>query len=207
MASSYIDESVRGDPSEDGRDRSMGGFVPNNDLGRDLEDTPVTRLVGAPADADALSCPHDHTECFACAFTSKRIASDPFNGSEVQDAYDDMMKLITENYSNGISNPELVKLVYAFYEREIRPLGDFQQWTMTSISRHILYHTNDEDVIMQEGTNIYYSQIQSLRNKTWIENISDGTFEPNTRNIALLHTLVRGLGDHLTKKKARKIDK
>ena len=207
MASSYIDESVRGDPGGEERSRSEGGFVPNNDLGRDLEDAPTTRLVGAPADADAINCADDHTECFACTFTNKKKTADPFNGSEVQDAYDDMMRLINDNYSKGISNPELVKLVHAFYEREIRPMGDFPQWTRASISRHILYHTNDEDIIMQEGTNIYYSQIQSMRDKTWTLNISDGTCEPNLRQIALLDKLIRGLDDHLVKKKARKIDK
>jgi hypothetical protein len=57
---------------------------------------------------------------------------------------------------------------------------------------------------MQEATAILYSQIQSVRNKTWIENTADGTIEPHSKNILLMDKLIRGLGDHLTKKKNRK---
>lgn len=205
MASSYVDGSVRSERSGDVMSRGeRDQFVPNGELG----EPPSIRLVRAPADADALDCEDkDGGECFACAFTNNKKIEDVFNSSEVQDAYDDMMRLINDNYAKGISNPELIKLVYAFYEREIRQLCDFPEWTKTSISRHLLYHTNNEDVLMQEATNMLYSQIQSLRTKTWIQNVNDGTIEPNHKNIALLSNLIRGLDDHLVKKKARKVDK
>ena len=103
-----------------------------------------------------------------------------------------------------MSNPELVELVHAYYEREIRPLGEFPEWTKRCIARHFLVHTNDEDVLMQEATAILYSQIQSVRNKTWVENAADGTIEPHHKNILLMDKLIRGLGDHLTRKKNRK---
>jgi hypothetical protein len=202
MSSSYVDHSARGDGGQQ-RSHERRNFVPNEELG----EPPSLRLVRAPADADTLDCDDFESECFACAFTNKKKPEDPFNASEVQDAYEDMMRLISENYSRGVSNPELVKLVYAFYEREIRQLGDFPEWTLSSISRHMLYHTNNEDVLMQEATNMLYSQIQSLRSKTWVKNDSDGTCEPVHKNICLLDKLIRGLDDHLVKKKARKVDK
>ena len=178
-----------------------GGFVPNDELGE-----PTSRLVRAPADVDALDYAGGEDEpCFACRFAKRKDESaDPFNGGEVSDAYDDMMRLVDENYGKGVSNPELVELVHAYYEREIRPLGNFPEWTRRSIARHFLVHVNDEDVLMQEATAMLYSQLQSVRNKTWIENAADGTIEPHHKNIILMEKLIRGLGDHLTKKKNRK---
>ena len=188
---------------ESENERRREGFVPNEDLGE-----PSSRLVRAPADADALDCDDKGDVCFACNFVKQNSKIvDPFNGSESSDAYDDLMNLISDNYSKGISNPNLVEMIFVFYEREVRPLGNYPEWTRNSISRHLLYHTNNEDVLMQEATSILYSQIQSIRNKTWVENAQDGTLEPHHKNIFLMDKLIRGLGDHLTEKKSRKTDK
>jgi hypothetical protein len=209
MASSYVDPSARANSgggssarggASFGNDIGRDGFVPNAELGE-----ATARLVRAPADVDALDYGGNEEPCFACEFAKRKDKeTDPFNGGEVSDAYDDMMSLVTENYGKGISNPELFRLVQAFYEREIRPLGDFPEWSTKSIARHFLVHANDEDVLMQEATAILYSQIQSVRSKTWIENTADGTIEPHSKNIILMEKLIRGLGDHLTKKKNRK---
>lgn len=183
---------------EQGGDSGREGFVPNEDLGET-----TVRLVRAPADADAIEWSHGGGPCFACAFIKKKeTAKDPFNDDDVRDAYTDLMRLAQENYAR-MSNPELVRLVHGFYEKEIRPLG-FDEWTTTSISRHFLFHTKDEDTLMQEATDILYSQIQSLRSRTWCENTLDQTVEPHHKNIATLERLIRALGDHLTKKKNRK---
>jgi len=183
-----------------GRGVLGGGFVPNEELGE-----PTSRLVRAPADVDAFDYGGEEEPCFACRFAKRKDeTADPFNGGEVSDAYDDMMRLVEENYGKGVSNPELVELVHAYYEREIRPLGNFPEWTKRTIARHFLVHTNDEDVLMQEATAMLYSQIQSVRIKTWVENAADGTIEPHHKNIFLMEKLIRGLGDHLTKKKNRK---
>jgi hypothetical protein len=220
MASSYVDPAARDDegrrngsysggwlgsrsansgesnpPSGSGR-RPQEQFIPNEALG---EETP--RFTRAPADADALEWSESGGTCFACTFVKKKkTLDDPFNGGEVQDAYDELMELMQDNYAK-ISDPELVKLVHGFYEREIRPLG-YDEWTPECIARHILFHTNDEDTIMHEVTKILYSQIQSLRSKTWT--VSEGRCEPCHKNITTLERLIRGLGDHLTKKKNRK---
>jgi|AntAceMinimDraft_1070359.scaffolds.fasta_scaffold09742_2 hypothetical protein len=171
-------------------------FYPNEQLG---EETP--RLVRAPADADAIEWSESGGTCFACTFIKKTgDLEDPFNGAEAHDAYDEMMSLIQDNYGK-VSDPELVKLVHGFYEHEIRPLG-YDEWTQASIARHILFHTNDEDTIMHEITKILYSQIQSLRSKTWT--VVEGRCEPCNKNILMMDRLIRGLGDHLTKKKNRK---
>jgi hypothetical protein len=175
-----------------------GGFVANEELGE-----PSTRPVRAPADADAIEWNDAGGACFACAFTKRKQETiDTFNEDEVQDAYADMIRLIADNYTR-MSNPELVKLIHAFYEREIRPLG-FDEWTHTSIARHIMFHTNDEDTIMQEMTTILYSQIQSLRSQTWVECSAEAKIDPSHKNILLLDRLCKSLGDHLAKKKLRK---
>ena len=219
MASSYVDPAAREDGErrrgaysagwsgadsareEGGSDSGREGFVANEDLGE-----PATvRMVHAPADADTVECSaNGGGHCFACRFVKKKSENDgdPFNDTEAKDAYDDMMRLIQDNYAR-VSNPELVRLVHDFFQREIRPLG-FDDWTPASISRHILFHTNDEDVLMQETTSILYSQIQSLRARTWTENTLDQTVEPHHKNILTMERLIRALGDHLTKKKNRK---
>ena len=104
-----------------------------------------------------------------------------------------------------MSNDELVNMVHEFYEREIRALGDYEEWTKESIFQHILYHTNDEDVQMHECNSILYAQIQALRHKTWIE--SDGEAEPHHKNIYLLDRLVKSLGDSITRRRTRQASK
>ena len=201
MASEFTDPSVY--ESRENSDRNQNNrFVPNDDLGEE----PTSRLVGAPADADAIEATEDGCVCFACAFTKMDAAKDmdPFNGTEARDAYADMLKLIEENYANGISNPRLVDMVYQFYEKEIRPLGQFGEWTKKSIARHLLYHTGNEDVLQQEMTNMMYAQIQSIRSRTWVESAHDGMLEPHHKNIQLLDRLVKSLGDHLAKRRAKK---
>lgn len=195
------DASFGGGDGGDSEGRRGEQFVPNEDLGEQA----TVRMVHAPADADAIEwSAHGGGPCFACAFVKKKDDKDgdPFNEMDAKDAYDDMMRLIQDNYAR-MSNPELVRLVHAFYQREIRPLG-FGEWTPASISRHVLFHTQDEDVLMQEATNILYSQIQSLRSRTWVENTLDQTLEPIHKNILTMERLIRSLGDHLTKKKTRK---
>ena len=200
MASSYVDPSRSSTREESSQNDPPVQFVPNEELGE-----PVSRLTRAPADADALDYGNEAEPCFACAFVKRRDDDeDPFNGAEVTDAYDDMMRLVSDNYSKGISNPELFRLVKNFYDREIRPLGDFPEWSVSSIARHFIFHTNDEDVLMQEATSMLFAQIQSVRAKTWVENGADNTVEPHHKNIFLMEKLIRGLGDHLTKKKNRR---
>lgn len=199
MASEFTDPSMY-----ESRDRGgdQNRFVDNEDLG----EPPTSRLVRAPTDADVIDANEDGCVCFACAFTKMDATkdADPFNGVEVQDAYQDMLKLVEEHYGNGVSNPQLVDMVYEFYEREIRPLGQFEEWTKKSIARHLLYHTGNEDVLQQEMTNMMYAQIQSIRSRTWVQSIHDGVCEPHHKNIQLLDRLVKSLGDHLAKRKAKK---
>jgi hypothetical protein len=187
-------DGLRGDEA---RNNARDEFVSNEELGE-----PVVRMMRAPADADAIDWCDDGGTCFACTFVKKKSeVADPFNDREAQDAYTDMMRLIRDNYTR-ISNPELVKLVDAFYQDQIQPLG-FGPWTSKSIARHLLFHTNDEDTLMQESTDMLYSQIQSLRTRTWFCN--DGVMEPHHKNIAAMERLIRSLDDHLTKKKNRKM--
>ena len=204
MATQYTDPSVhenRAQRQDEGeQDEINQGYIPNEELG----EPPSSRLVRAPADADAIDTNDSGGVCFACVYAKQQTAVNPFTAGDVRDAYDDMEKLISDNYSSGISNPHLIDLVYAFYEQEIRPIGDYGVWTKTSIGRHLLYHTNSEDVMTQESTNMLYSQVQSLRSKTWIENLADGSFEPHHKNLQLLEKMIRSLDDHLAKKKARK---
>ena len=78
----------------------------------------------------------------------------------------------------------------------------FGEWSKNSIYQHIVYHTNDEGVQLQECESILYSQIQSLRQKTWIET-EDG-LQPHHRNISLLDKLVKSFTDTVSKRKTRK---
>jgi hypothetical protein len=199
MASSFVDRSARDDGSEQsGRDPR--GFVPNRDLG---EDSSTTRLARAPGDADALDCSEDGTMCFACNFVKVKANSEPFNLTEAADAFGDLQKLITEQYTK-ISNPALVEQIFQFYNTEIRPLGDYGVWTRNSIGRHLLYHRSEEDVIMNEAVSMLYAQIQSLRTRTWSENTLEGTIEPHHKNLALLASLTKTLTDTLGKRKSLK---
>ena len=199
MASSLVDRSARDDGSEQsGRDPR--GFVPNRDLG---EDASSTRLTRAPGDADALDCSEDGTLCFACNFVKVKANSEPFNLTEAADAFGDLQKLITDQYTK-ISNPALVELIFQFYNTEIRPLGDYGVWTRNSIGRHLLYHRSEEDVIMNEAVGMLYAQIQSLRTRTWSENTLDGTIEPHHKNLALIASLTKTLTDTLGKRKTLK---
>jgi hypothetical protein len=201
MASSYVDRSMRDDASE-GSGRDPRGFVPNEDLG----EPPSTRLSRAPGDADALDCSEDGTVCFACAFVKIRADKDkdPFNLAEATDAYTDMQRLIDQHYSKGISNPALVDMIYAFYQKELRPLGDYPAWTKNSISRHLLYHRGDEEVMMNEAVNMLYAQIQSLRTRCWVVNDLDNTVEVHKSNMNLLASLTKTLTDTLAKRKSLK---
>jgi hypothetical protein len=199
MASSFVDRSARDDGSEQsGRDPR--GFVPNQDLG---EEPPTTKLSRAPGDADALDCSEDGTVCFACNFVKVKANSEPFNLTEAADAFGDLQKLITEQYMK-ISNPALVEMILEFYNDQIRPLGDYGPWTRNSIGRHLLYHRNDEDVIMNEAVSMLYAQIQSLRTRVWTENILDGCTEPHHKNLALMVSMTKALTDTLGKRKTLK---
>ena len=174
-----------------------GFFVPNEDLGEGS-----VRMVCAPADADVMDLSDGGGRCFACNFVKKKDnPEDPFNDGEMRDAYADMMRLQQDNYGK-MSTPELVNLIHDFYEREIRPMG-YEAWTKTSIARHILFHQNDEDVMMQETTDILYAQLQSIRSRTWCENTAEGTLEPHHKNLNAMLSIVKTLDDHLTKKKNR----
>jgi hypothetical protein len=198
MASSFVDRSVRDDASED-----RGGFVPNHELG---EEPPSTRLARAPGDADALETAEDGTVCFACNFVkanNNKDPKDPFNLAEATDAFTDLLTMIDTNYTK-ISNPALVEQIYAFYNAEIRPLGDYAPWTRNSIGRHLLYHRSDEEVILNEAVSILYAQIQSLRTRCWCENLLDGTIEPHKSNLNMLASLTKTLTDTLTKRKSLK---
>jgi hypothetical protein len=204
MATLYTDPSIHESREQDcsagNEEVNPRSFVANEDLG----EPPTTSLVKAPADADAVDGSDDGGVCFACAYTRQGREEDPFNAGETKDAYDDMLKLISDNYAKGISNPQLINMVFDYYEREIRSLGNFPFWSKKTIARHLLFHTNNEDIMMQEATSMLYSQIQSIRGRTWVENHMEGTVEPHHKNIFLLEKLIRGFGDHLTKKKARK---
>jgi hypothetical protein len=199
MANSYIDRSARDDMESEVSGRDPQGFIPNADLG----EPPTTRLRRAPGDSDALDCAEDGTTCFACSFIKIKAKSEPFNLAEATDAYSDLLKLITEHYTT-ISNPALVDMIFAFYEKEVRPLGDFPRWTRNSIGRHLLYHRHDEDIIMNEAVDMLYAQIQSLRTRCWVENILDGTIEVHSKNVATLNLLLKTLTDTLAKRKSLK---
>ena len=174
-----------------------GFFVPNEDLGE-----PGVKMVRAPADADMMDLSSSGGKCFACEFVNKKDeTNDPFNEGDVRDAFSDMTRLQRDNYGK-MSTPELVDMIYNFYEIEIRPMG-YQEWSRVSIARHILFHENDEDVMMQETTDMLYAQLQSLRSRTWCYNATENTTEPHHKNINTMLHVCRALGDHLTKKKNR----
>lgn len=180
-----------------GREGAEEFFVPNDELGEG-----TVRMVRAPADADVIDLSHHGGKCFACNFVKKKDnPDDPFNDGEMRDAYADMMRLQQDNYGK-MSTTELVNLIHDFYEKEIRPMG-YDEWTKTSIARHILFHQNDEDVMMQETTDMLYAQLQSIRSRTWCENTTEGTLEPHHKNINAMISIVKTLDDHLTKKKNR----
>lgn len=181
-------------------------FVPNEELG----EQGAGGLVAAPADFNAVCHLHRRgEECFACRYTHNKSTMDEavgcWNKDDLSDAFTEMRRLIAENYGRGISNEELVNMVYEFYETEIRrvsPDDMFGEWSKNSIYQHIVYHTNDEGVQLQECESILYSQIQSLRQKTWIET-EDG-LQPHHRNISLLDKLVKSFTDTVSKRKTRK---
>jgi len=199
MASSFVDDGARGYEGSEVSGRDPNGFVPNEELG----EPPTSRLARAPGDADALDCSEDGTVCFACSFVKTKAAADkdPFNLAEVDDAYGDLLKLIEENYAKGISNPALVDLIFKFYNEQINHSGDYPAWSKVSISRHLLYHRNDEDVMMNEAVNMLYAQIQSLRTRCWVEDLNDGTVTVHKSNMTLLASLTKCLTDTCGKRK------
>ena len=178
-------------------------FVPNESL-----DEPTAVLVAAPTDHDATEHVANRIGgCFACRYTQKKNEAldraGTWNSDDINDAYTDLQNLISTHFGKGVSNKELVDMIYEFYEREIRTVVDYGEWTKECIFQHLLYHTNDEDVQMQECNAIIYAQIQALRQKTWIENTQEGSLEPHHKNIFLLDRLVKSLGDAIGRKKAR----
>lgn len=190
-------ENMQGERQTRGREGQEEFFVPNDELGEG-----TVRMVCAPADAEVMDLSESGGRCFACNFVKKKDnPDDPFNDGEMRDAYADMMQLQQDNYGK-ISTTELVNLIHDFYEREIRTMG-YGVWTKTSIARHILFHQNDEDVMMQETTDMLYAQLQSIRSRTWCENTAEGTLEPHHKNLNTMLSIVKTLDDHLTKKKNR----
>ena len=180
------------------------GFIDNEAL-----EANTVGLVAAPTDYDATRHLHrtSNSTCFACRYVQNKndAGGDAgmWNEDDVADAYSDLMRLIKENYAKGISNSELVEMIFNFYEREIRSIADYGVWSRQSIFQHLFYHTNEEDVQLQECSTILYSQIQSLRQKTWIENSTEGTVEPHHKNIYLLEKLIKSFTESLTKRKMK----
>lgn len=186
---------------------AAGRFVQNEELG-----VQGRGLVAAPADFNAAQHLHRHATgvCFACRYTQNKSTIDRavgcWNKDDLADAFSEMQRLIQENYGKGVSNEELVDMVHEFYETEIRALSSddlFAPWTKESIYQHIVYHSNEEAVQLQECENILYSQIQSLRQKTWVET-EEGSHEPHHRNIALLEKMIKSFTESVAKRKARK---
>ncbi len=179
-------------------------FTDNESLGE-----PGAMLVAAPTDHDAPRHAHNrllNQRCFACRYARHKDqifdTVGAWNCDDVRDAYSDMTRLIAENY-NQISNEELANMVFDFYEREIRALVDYGEWTKECIFQHIVYHTNSEDVQFQECNNILYAQIQALRHRTWIENPADGTVEPHHKNLLLLEKYVKSFGEGMVRARAK----
>jgi hypothetical protein len=168
----------------------------------------VVNLVAAPTDHDAPRHAHHRLvgeRCFACRYARQKDqifdSVGTWNCDDVRDAYTDMTRLIAENYGH-VSNEELSTMIFEFYEKEIRSLVDYGEWTRECIFQHIVYHTNSEDVQFRECSNILYAQIQALRHRTWIET-EQGTVEPHHKNLLLLERYVKSFGDAMIRGRAK----
>ena len=200
-ASALVTESQSGDHAQDEQDEIIG----NEQLGAEA----AREYQTAPADVDGYDCKRDdRNSCFACKYCKKATSGlhedvGMWTNDGVQDAYTDMCQLITENYGT-VANFELFDMVSEFYQNHIRTLYDYGEWTKDSIANHIIFHGHSEDVHMVECTSILFSQIQSLRHKTWIKNNDTGQLEPHTKNLHLLERYIKLLDDHLMKRKTLK---
>ena len=178
-------------------------FTDNESLGE-----PVVNLVAAPTDHDAPRHAHHRLvgeRCFACRYARQKDqifdSVGAWNCDDVRDAYSDMTRLIAENYGH-VSNEELSTMVYDFYEKEIRSLVDYGEWSRECIFQHIVYHTNSEEVQTRECSNILYAQIQALRHRTWIET-EQGSVEPHHKNLLLLERYVKSFGEAMVRGRAK----
>jgi hypothetical protein len=192
--------------------RSGGGAEPDRPRFADNESLgePGAALVAAPTDHDAPRHAHSRLvgeRCFACRYAKHKDAAfdavGAWNCDDVRDAYSDMMRLISDNYGHSISNEELVNMVWEFYEREIRALADYGEWSKECIFQHIVYHANSEETQLNECNKIIYAQIQALRHRTWVENSADGTVEPHHKNLTLLDRYIKSLGEGIVRSRAR----
>lgn len=180
-------------------------FADNESLGE-----PGAALVAAPTDHDAPRHAHARLageRCFACRYARHKDAAfdavGAWNCDDVRDAYSDMTRLISDNYGREISNEELVNMVWEFYEREIRALADYGEWSKECIFQHIVYHTSSEETQLNECNKIIFAQIQALRHRTWVENSADGTVEPHHKNLTLLDRYIKSLGEGIVRARNR----
>ena len=200
-ASALLTESHNDSGHQDEQDEIIG----NQQLG---VEAPIEYQT-APADVDGYDFKKDSRNgCFACKYCRKAASGiqddvGMWTNEGVQDAYTDMCQLISENYGT-VSNTDLFDMVSDFYESHIRTLYDYGEWSKDSIANHIIFHGHSEDVHMSECTSILFSQIQSLRQKTWIKNNDTGQLEPHAKNLHLLERYVKLLDDHLMKRKTIK---
>ena len=120
-----------------------------------------------------------------------------------RDGYGDIMRLIKDNYRRT-SLRELVTMVHEHYNKYVKPWVDHGEWTKRSIAEHIVWHSQDDDVQINEGINSLVAQIESIRNVCWYTDDENGKQMPDHRNIKLLHDLVKTTAALVESRKKKK---
>lgn len=89
-----------------------------------------------------------------------------------------------------------VDLIYRFYHLELRKLDPtLPAWTRESVFEHLTQHDQSNDrLLISNGLTALNAQIQSLRQVCWRESPDPGgKAVPESKNIALMNTLVKSV--------------
>ncbi|KAK3288309.1 hypothetical protein CYMTET_4199 [Cymbomonas tetramitiformis] len=168
----------------------------------DLDEVEHTR---APNDPPPF-CPtlrYDHgatSRCVACIYAQRQGVAQNSRDDETIDqreqraVFDEMLALINENYQRGTSNHQLVDMIHAFYEREVRPYWDCGEWDKPAIWEHILHHMGDDRIQCAEIRSALLLQIQALRDVVWVKRGGGerpGQHTPDHKSLRLMNELIK----------------
>ena len=179
----------------DGGGVSQDNFLANDDLDE-------VEHVRAPGDLPPYSAAlrtelHAIERCVACIYAQQAGPAEAVadvDQREQRAVFDEMLALINDNYQRGTSNHQLVDMVHAFYEREIKPYWDCGDWDKPAIWNHILYHMGDDRIQSTEIRSALLMQIQALREVTWIKRSNgdrNGACVPDHKTVRLMNELIK----------------
>lgn len=147
--------------------------------------------------------------CFPSQFAPDAVTDDDdMAADDLRTAYDRMMRMIRDNYSNNMVTGDLVDNVHRFYEQNVRAnYPDMPVWTKRSIYNFIFFHAEPVEVEERqanESIRAIYHQIDFLRSHAVSRDPLTGVVTPDYRNIKLMSDLAKTHAQLVSAKRQRR---